>query len=225
MTLKILDNLIQGTPEWHDARRGLVTASVVGRLITTKTLKPANNDESRGLTALLASERITGRTESTYQNADMARGVMAEPFARDLYSTYYQQASECGFMRLDHEDGWSLGFSPDGVIADDGLLEVKAPRAKTHVTTILADAVPPYYLAQCHAGLLVSGRKWLDFCSYSSGLPLFVKRVYPDRQWFDAITAACIQFEANVASILADYEARIVDMPPTEHIDFDLVVI
>lgn len=224
MTLHVLADLEQGSDAWHDQRRGIVTASVVGRLVTAKTLKPASNDESRGLTALLVAERITGWTDPTYFNYDMERGVTCEPIARDIYSGYYQQAVECGFMRRD-EDGWTLGYSPDGLVADDGLVEIKSPRAKTHLRTILADKVPEFYMPQLQAGLLVSGREWIDFVSYTGGLPLFVKRVLPDPRWFDAITAACIQFEKNAAAMVADYEARIVGMPPTERTDFSLEVI
>jgi putative phage-type endonuclease len=222
MTLHVLTDLEQGSPEWHEARRGIITASVVGKLITP-TLKVADNDISRGITTTLAAERITGWTEDTPMTSDMWRGVEAEPFARDVYSGHYAEATEIGFMRRE-EDGWTLGYSPDGLVGDDGLIEIKAPRAKTHVRTILADKVPAHYMAQCQSGLLVSGRKWIDFVSFVGGMPLFVKRVLPDKKWFDAITYACITFEANAAQIVADYELLVADMPPTERIDFDLRV-
>ena len=222
MTLHIFDDLEQGSAEWHDARRGIVTASVVGKLITP-TLKVAENDTSRGLTNQLAAERITGWTDETPMNSDMWRGVESEPIARDLYSRHHAPATEVGFMRRD-EDGWTLGYSPDGLVGDDGLIEIKAPRAKTHLRTILTDEVPAHYMAQCQAGLLVSGREWIDFVSFVGGMPLFVKRVMPHYLWFEAITAACVAFEANVAQIVADYEDRVADMPQTERIDFDLKV-
>jgi hypothetical protein len=223
MALHEYPKVDQGSPEWHALRRGIVTASVVGKLITP-TLKVADNDTSRALTATLVAERITGVTEDSYTNNDMLRGVMCEPIARDIYSGLYHQAEETGFMRLDGE-GWSLGFSPDGLVGMDGLLEVKSPRAKTHVQTILADKVPHHYMPQLMAGLLVSGRKWIDFCSFHGGLPLFVKRVYPDPQWFEAITAACIQFEANAARMVAEYEAKAEGLPPTDRVDFDLELV
>jgi putative phage-type endonuclease len=223
MTLTILDDLEQGTDEWHDARRGIVTASVVGKLLTP-TLKVASNDTSRGLTEALIAERITGWTEDTPMTSDMFRGVFAEPHARDLYSRHYAPATELGFM-LREEDGWRLGYSPDGLVGDDGLIEVKAPRAKTHLRTILADEVPAFYMPQLQAGLLVSGRTWIDFVSYVGGMPLYVKRVYRDPDWFDAIEAACIAFEATAAKTVADYERRVAGLPTTERINFDLEVI
>jgi putative phage-type endonuclease len=213
----------QGSEQWHDLRRGIVTASVVGKLLTP-TLKVADNDTSRALTATLVAERITGVTEDTYANADMMRGVMCEPIARDIYSGHHQQAEETGFMRFDG-DGWTLGYTPDGLVADDGLIEIKAPRAKTHLNTILADRVPPYYMAQCQAGLLVSGRKWLDFVSYCGGMPLYVNRVMPNHLWFDAITAACIQFEQTAEQMTTAYDFATTGLPATERLDLYLEVI
>jgi putative phage-type endonuclease len=221
MTLTEYAKVEQGSPEWHDLRRGLVTASTVGRLLTASTIKPASNDESRGLTALLVSERITGWTEPTWANADMMRGVECEPIARDIYSAYYQQATETGFM-VREEDGWTLGYSPDGLVGTDGLIEIKAPRPKTHLQTILSDAVPTYHLPQIQAGLLVTGRKWLDFVSFVGGMPLFVKRVYPDPVWFEAIETACRRFEDNAAVMVATYRDVTRDAPMTERIDYSL---
>jgi putative phage-type endonuclease len=221
MTLHIYDELVQGTPEWHAARRGIVTASVVGRLLTP-TPKVADNETSRGVTATLVAERISGFTEESGMTSDMWRGVESEPVARDLYSKHYAEAVEVGFMRLD-ADAYTLGYSPDGLVGDDGLIEIKAPRAKGHVLTILSGEVPAYYMAQCQAGLLVSGRKWIDFVSYCGGMPLFVKRVLPDALWHNAIAEACAAFEANAERIVADYAQRVVDMPTTQRIDFNNV--
>lgn len=270
MTLHILDNLEQGTEEWFAARRGIVTASVVGKLVTVgppaaqsvacptcnarpehpcvsvarkaptaiKSLHEARmihaatrppvyevayNETSAGLTATLIAERIAGFTEDTGMTPDMWRGVEHEPYARDLYSEHYAPAELVGFM-LREEKGWQLGYSPDGLVGDDGLIEIKCPRAKTHLKTILADEVPGRYMAQCQAGLLVSGRKWIDFVSFVGGMPLYRKRVAPDPDWFAAITAACIAFEQTAAQTVADYEQRVADMPKTERLDFEIKV-
>ena len=97
-----LPGLIQGSDEWHDQRRGMVTASAVGQLITASTLKPASNDYSRGLTALLVAERITGYTEPTYINDDMLRGIEDEPRAIEKYSEHYAPVVTTGFMVRDY---------------------------------------------------------------------------------------------------------------------------
>ena len=219
MTLKIYEDLEQGTPEWLAARCGIVTASVVGQLITPKTVKPASNDYSRGLAMTLTAERITGYVEPIHENDDMRRGTMSEPFARDIYSENYAPAREVGFMTRDF-GGYKIGYSPDGLVGDNGLIEIKAPRQKKHLATILADEVPLDNLAQCQAGLLVSGREWLDFISYNGGMPLFVKRVEPDPKWFAAIKDAVTAFEEASAQMLDTYLTAIEGRPLTERIDF-----
>jgi hypothetical protein len=216
-TLREYCDLEQGTDEWHDVRRGIVTASVVGQLITTKTIRPANNDISRGLTTLLTAERITGYTEPTWVSDDMWRGIEDEPVVRDLYSEHYAPVTECGFL-VRTGDGWTLGYSPDGLVGNDGLIEIKSRRAKKQLQTILADEVPAENVAQCQAGLLVSGRAWLDYVSYSGGMPLFVKRVLPDPRWFDAITAAVEQFEATAAEMVRAYTESTKGLPATERV-------
>jgi putative phage-type endonuclease len=215
MTLIELPDLIQGTDEWLDQRRGMVTASVVGQLVTPGTIKVAKNDYSRALTAQLVAERITGYTDPTYINDDMLRGHEEEPRARDLYSEKYAPVRESGFM-VRTEANWKLGYSPDGLVGDDGLIEVKAPRAKKHLTTILSGEVPAANMAQLQAGLLVSGRQWIDFLSYCGGMPMWVHRVFPDQRWFDAIVTAVIQFEETAAEMVAAYQSATEGLPATE---------
>lgn len=215
MTLHQYPDLIQGTDEWLDVRRGIVTASVVGRLITPATIKPANNPESRSLTMLLAAERITNWTDPIYVSDDMLRGTEDEPKARDLYSEHHAPVTETGFMVRD-DWGYRIGYSPDGLVGDDGLIEVKSRRAKKHLQTILEDAVPTENMAQLQCGLLVSGRAWCDYISYCGGMPLWVKRVHPDQKWQDAIVAAVAKFEQAVGVMTATYEARTLGLPMTE---------
>jgi predicted phage-related endonuclease len=114
---------------------------------------------------------------------------------------------------------YEIGFSPDGLIGDDGLLEIKSPRQKKHLATILADEVPLEYMAQCQTGLLVSGREWLDFVSYNGGMPLWRKRVEPDDKWQAAIKEAVEALEAVAEVMIASYHARTADLPKTERID------
>lgn len=273
MSLRIYTDLVQGTPEWHDARRGIITASTVGQLITMRKLgaidydcpdctgvqggpcmsvrgsepkpiktmhparaeyartqpsstviEPASNDTSRGLTAALAAERISGYTEPTYVNEDMQRGIDCEPIARDLYSQHYELATEVGFMVRTLDGGHRLGYSPDGLVGDDGLVEIKCPRQKGHIQTIVSGAVPAEHMAQLQAGLLVSGRKWIDYVSYCGGLPLYVRRVYPDPRWQQAITQAVRLFEDNAAEMGRIFWEASEGLQPTERIEvIDLI--
>ena len=185
---------------------------------------PADNETSRNLVATLAAERITGHVEDTPISGDMWRGIDAEPYARDLYTQHCtdQPVSEVGFMVRDF-GGFVLGYSPDGLVGDDGLLEIKAPRQKGHLTTVVSDEVPGYYMAQLQAGLLVSGRKWIDYVSYSGGMHLWPKRVTPDPAWQAAILAAAEKAERAIEEQVATYEQAVVGLPLTERIDFNTV--
>jgi len=218
MTLHIYNELVQGEPEWLAARAGIVTASVVGNLITPKTVKPASNDTSRALVATLVAERITGHVEPVFPNRDMERGTLDEPYARDLYAEYHAPVTELGFMVRDYA-GFKLGYSPDGLVGEDGLIEIKSRQQKKHLTTILADEVPLENMAQCQAGLLVSGREWIDYVSYCGGMPLYVKRVLPDPKWREAILEALSLFEEAARPMLKAYEAATANLPLTERID------
>lgn len=218
MSLIVLPSLIQGSEDWLAQRRGMVTASVVGQLVTSKTIKPADNDYSRALTALLVAERITDWTDPVYVSDDMLRGHEDEPRAIEAYSEWHGvTVDSVGFMIRD-DWGFRIGYSPDGLVGDDGLVEVKSPRAKTHLRTILSGEVPDRHMAQLQAGLLVSGRKWIDFISYCGGMPMWVKRVEPDEHWFDAIVAAVSQFEETAAEMVAAYRQATDGLPQTERV-------
>lgn len=217
MTLHILPDLMQGSEEWHAQRRGMVTASVVGQLITAKTLKPADNDYSRGLTALLTAERITGYTDPTYVSDDMLRGIDDEPRAAERYGEHYAPVSAVGFM-VEDLWGFCIGYSPDGLVGDDGLIEVKSRRQKKHLQTILDGRVPAENMAQLQCGLLVSGRDWIDYVSYCGGMPMWVKRVEPDPAWFEAIVAAVAKFETTAADMVAAYTTATNGLPSTERV-------
>jgi predicted phage-related endonuclease len=216
--LQVFNDLEQGSDEWHAARRGIVTASVVGLLITTKTLKPAANDTSRGLAAQLVAERITGYTEPMQTSRDMERGTLDEPYAREVYSERYAPVAEVGFMVREF-DGYKIGYSPDGLIGDDGLIEIKSRKQKIQLKAFLDDEVPAENMAQIQCGLLVSGRDWCDYVSYCGGMPLYVKRVFPDPAWHEAIIAAVAEFENNAAQMIDKYLTATEGNPPTERID------
>lgn len=219
MSLKFYRDLIQGTDEWHAARCGMVTASVAGKLLTS-TLKVADNESSRGVVLTLAAERITSYVDPTYCGSSMERGHEDEPYARDAYAEHIAPVDEVGFMVRDFGD-YRIGYSPDGLVGDDGQIEIKSRLQKLHLRTILVDQIPAEHMAQLQCGLLVSGRDWCDFISYCGGMPLWTKRVYPDAMWFAAIVAAVRQCEANVADILARYHEVVAGLPATERVNRD----
>ena len=219
MSITTYPTLMQGTDEWFAARRGLVTASVIGKLLTA-TLKVANNDTSRGLALTLTAERITGNIDPSFLSADMWRGVEDEPIARDLYAERYAPVEQLGFIVRDF-GGYRIGYSPDGLVGDDGLIECKSRLQKIHLQTILDDRVPDENMAQLQCGLLVSGRAWIDYVSYCGGMPLWVKRVTPDLSWQAAILAAVEALEESAADMTARYHAAVEGLPITERVNRD----
>jgi len=214
MTVTIYDTLEQGSPEWLQARCGILTASVIGKLITP-TLKVADNDTARNIIATLAAERITGDVDYVHPTFDMLRGHDDEPVARALYAEHFHDVAEVGFI-IREEPTYRLGYSPDGVVGDHGLLEIKSRRPKVHVQTVLADRPPAENVAQLQAGLFVTGRKWIDYCSYSPGLPMWVQRVYPDPAWQTVIEQAATVFEEHVNHMVDTFNTATAGMPPTE---------
>lgn len=215
MTLTTYAELEQGSDEWLEARRGLITASAIGKLITPSTLKVADNDTSRGLNLTLAAERITGRVEYVHPTFDMQRGTDDEPYARAVYAEQYAPVTEVGFV-VREEAGFKIGYSPDGLVGEDGLIEIKSRKPREQVRTFLTQSVPPENRAQIQAGLFVTGRSWCDYVSYAQGLPLFVKRVHADPKWAEVIEAAATRFEVDVNQIITDYNAATVGLPLTE---------
>ncbi|MBT1542448.1 YqaJ viral recombinase family protein [Curtobacterium flaccumfaciens pv. flaccumfaciens] len=211
-------NIEQGSDEWLQLRCGMLTASTIGSLITPARVKVAENDTARTLIAHLAAERITGHVEPTYVSADMERGTFDEPYARDLYTEHYGAAIEVGFM-TNVFDGHTLGYSPDGLVGDDGLIEIKSRRQKKHLQTILADAVPLENMAQIQTGLLVSGRAWCDYISFCGGMPLYVKRVHPDPKWHETIRLALTAYETQAAEMIATFTIRTKGAPIPERVD------
>ena len=193
----------QGSSEWLQLRCGIVTASTMRNLVTASG-KPADNDTSRGFVRTLATERIIGVPEFTYPTRPMQRGNLLEPFARDLYAEHYAPVEEVGFIRLDTER-YAIGYSPDGLVAHDGLLEIKSPGPKEHLRTVLADIQPTVYDWQLQLGLFVTGRSWIDFVSFCPGMDLYVKRVYPNQEAFETIDTAVTNAENQIRGMLHTY--------------------
>ena len=202
--------LIQGSDEWIAARLGILTASEMKHIITP-SLKPAKNDKGRAHLYELLAQRITGHVEPHYVGDDMLRGLNDERDARALYSTHYAPVQEVGFITNDRW-GFTIGYSPDAMVGDDGLIECKSRRQKFQIETICQNlgldggsTIPAEFIIQIQTGLLVAERAWCDFVSYSGGLPMVVIRVFPDHAVQDAIIAASMEFEDRLAAKLAVY--------------------
>lgn len=223
MTIKYHEELLQGSDEWLQARLGLLTASEMSRIITPGKLQYASNDKSRSHLYELAAQRISQYVEPSYIGDDMLRGLAEELDAKEVYNKHYAKTKDCGFITNDAW-GFTLGYSPDAIVGKDGLIECKSRRQKYQIQTIIEGEVPAEYMVQVQTGLLVSEREWLDFISYSGGLPMFVKRVLPDAIMQAAIISAATAFEEQVAEVIAKYEAQAKLFHMTERKIYDDII-
>lgn len=201
----------QGSEAWLKLRCGLLTASEMKNIITP-TLKVADNDNTRKHVYELLFQRITGFVEPQYVSDAMLRGQADEIYAREAYAEHFAPVQETGFVTCDRW-GFTIGYSPDGLVGEDGLIEIKSRAGKYQVQTIADNEVPAEYMIQLQTGLLVTGRKWIDFVSYCGGLPMFVKRVEPDLLMQGAILAAATAFEAKLSAKEREYRSTIAIMP------------
>lgn len=211
MTITIHRDVMQGTDAWHELRRGILTASEMHLIMTAKTRKVANNDKARAHMAELLAQRITGRVEPGFVSWDMERGHADEHDMRDIYRREFADVEEVGFITRDFGNGVVIGYSPDGLVGADGAIEGKSRKPKLQVATILADEMPEEYAIQVQTGLLVSGRAWIDFISYSAGLPMMVKRIRRDEDMIADIQRIASDFYVEMAAKEAVYRRRIED--------------
>lgn len=207
MTLTIYNELEQGSDEWLEVRRGLITASELN-MILTPTLKIANNEKTRAHAYELAAQRLSGYTEPSYVGDNMLRGWADEIKARDRYSAEIAPVVEVGGMCRDF-GSFKLWASPDGLIGDDEGLEVKSRIQKHHLATVTSNEVPQEHLLQVQANLLVSGRSVWNYVSYCGGWPMWIIRVEPDPVVQQAIKEACEAFEEKVQEVMQLYKSRL----------------
>ena len=208
--------LVQGSDEWLKARLGIITASNMAKLITP-TGKLADNEDSRDIVFQILSERMTGIPEETPYNFDMERGNTFEPFARDLYSDSRNRVVECGFVVREF-DGFKIGYSPDGLVGDDGLIEIKCPRQSKHVKEMVENKEPKSAMMQIQTGLLVTGRKYCDFLSFYNGMEMRIVPVLPNEELHGLIIQAAQNLEKRVQECLEIYKTNAIGMPKAKYI-------
>jgi predicted phage-related endonuclease len=211
----------QGSERWLQARCGLLTASEFDRILTP-TLKIADNVKERAHLWEMAAQRITGYVEPQYISDAMLRGQEDEIIARDLYSKHFAKVEQCGFV-TNNKWGFTIGCSPDGLVGDDGLIEVKSRCQKYQIQTLCehleSGTIPEEYILQVQGELLVTERKWCDFISFCGGLPMVTIRVFPDAQIQNAIVDAAAKFESRINETIANWGAALsseVRLLPTE---------
>ncbi len=192
----------QQSPEWLHARCGCVTASRVKDVIAK--LKSGKESASRASYKMeLLAETITGSAAEHYVSAPMMHGIETEPLARNMYEIERGiEIERVGFVL--HPTIKRSGASPDGLIGDDGILEIKCPQTTTHLGYFMEGIMPEEYVPQVQWQLACTGRKWCDFVSYDPRLPadfgLFIVR-------FERNEEAICQMEAEVKQFRAELDA------------------
>lgn len=207
MTITVHKEVVQGSDEWFALRCGILTASEMNKILTP-TLKVADNDDTRSHLYELLAQRISSYVEPSYVSDDMMRGHEEEVLARIAYSENYAPVDDVGFVTND-EWGFTIGYSPDGLVGEDGLIECKSRKQKYQIETILAKGMPENKKINCmlqiQTGLLVTKRKWCDFISYHGGLHMVTYRILPDFQIQEAIIRAATAFEDKLRERLEEY--------------------
>ena len=195
----MIETMDQRSEEWFAIRIGKVTASRVADVLAkTKSGYSASRDNYM---AQLVCERLTGQKAEGFTNAAMQWGTETEPLARAAYEALKDVlVDEVGFVP--HPTIQMAGASPDGLVGDDGLLEIKAPNTATHIETLLSESVPSKYNTQMQFQMACTGREWCDFVSFDNRLPeelqLFVKRVPRDDTYIKLMESEIVQFIAEL---------------------------
>lgn len=199
-------NVEQGTDAWMQARAGKFTASRSSDLMATTRSGPSASRAN--LLALLAVERLTGECVQTYQNAAMQRGIDTEAEARDAFAfARLCTVEECGFVTCD--DLPNCGASPDGIIGDDELVELKVPASmQKHLDALRSGAHAKEYAWQLQHQLMVTGRKRVYAVSYDprfpDGLQLAITTVERDEDAIASLREAIIKADAEVEAMVAE---------------------
>ena len=195
----MIEMMDQGSEAWFQVRIGKVTASRVADILAkTKSGYSTSRDNYM---AQLVCERLTNQKAESFTNAAMQHGTETEPLARAAYEALKDVlVDEVGFVP--HPSIEMAGASPDGLVGDDGLLEIKCPNTATHIDTLLNQSVPTKYNTQMQFQMACTGREWCDFVSFDNRLPeelqLFVKRVPRDDVYIKIMEAEIVQFIAEL---------------------------
>lgn len=191
---------IQRTDEWFAARLGKATASRIADIVART--KSGYSASRANYSAQLVAERLTGTVAESFSSAAMAWGTEKEPEARAAYE-WETDATVTEVSFIDHPRIAMTGASPDGLVGDDGLVEIKCPNVATHIETLLGGTVPAKYVTQMQWQMACTGRRWCDFVSYDPRLPdemrLFVQRVERD-------DARISELEKEVETFLAEVD-------------------
>jgi putative phage-type endonuclease len=185
----------QGSDEWFKARVGSIGGSAIATVVS----------KGSGRTTLLyrmAAEILAGKKLDEYTNDDMKRGIELEPDARREYEFIKGvEVRQVGMVKA----GEHRHMSPDGLVGDDGMIEIKSPRGNNHIETIITERIPAVYRRQCQWGLSICERDWLDFVSYCPVIkdkPIFIIRTGRDEKMISELSAGAEKFIEDLMKIV-----------------------
>lgn len=186
----IIHDIEQNSPEWYEVRRGKFTCSTLSDLFMDKKTKGYNEAINK-----VVFERLTGEIPEGYINDYMRRGSELEPFARQRYELEtFNYVQQVGFIEYSE---W-FGYSPDGLIGDDGLIEIKCPKFSTLIDFALTKKIPREYMYQMQGGLFASEREWCDFVMFHPRMDLQVVRVARNENLIKEIQKVLIESTEEV---------------------------
>lgn len=204
--MNIIYDIEQGSDEWLELRLGKLTASKFADVISKgRGSAPSKTRES--YMYQLVAEIITGQPQDSFKSSAMDWGNECEPAARAAYELKHDiDVQECAF--IEHNE-W-IGVSPDGLVGDTGLLEIKSPNTTTQIKRALSGEFPKEYMAQVQGQLWVSGREWCDFVSYdpriNTDADYFEVRVYRDGEYINDLAEKCDVFIEDLKEVLKKLE-------------------
>lgn len=198
-----IHDVVQGTPEWLKLRSGIPTASCFERIITPKG--KASAQVTKYMHRLLA-ERMMQHPVTEFVSTWMDRGSQLEAEA----VAYYEALKEVGTVKVGFvtNDAGTIGASPDRLVGEDGLLEIKVPAEHTHVAYLLTRAVDAEYFPQVQGQLWVTGRKWSDIMSFHPEMPPALIHVERDDGYIVALSSAVESFAAELDRLAAECRER-----------------
>lgn len=234
--IKYYYDIVQGTDDWLRLKQGVLSASILKNVITPSKLKLSTAAPARLFYDDILSQRIDETIQHNYMSFNMMRGLEDEPYAVAQYEKeYHCEVRHCGFI-VNTRLGFPLGYSPDALVGDDGLVEIKSREPKYQVKTILdhiagrtKEIVPGEFMIQIQTGLYVSDRKWCDFISFCNGNQMVTIRVDPLPTFQEAIEKAAISFEQVLQENMQKYNDAVANdsrltLTPRRKIDTEMMI-
>lgn len=198
--MEIIKDIEQGSEEWHALRLGWITASKFKDVIAG-----GQGKTRKSYMYQLAAEALTGERLEGFTSAAIEWGNQTEPQARSMYEfNSGNQVEEVTFIRWNETN--KIGISPDGLVGDDGGIEIKCPNTTTQIETFLSGKMPTGHKPQVQGSLWVTGREWWDFVSFDPRIDgeasYFCQRIYRDEEYIKALEEKCLAFEAELIDVI-----------------------